>query len=256
MVDPIILYSIVGISFIPIIIKVLISLEFIFKRNSISRREYNTSRGTIHKKMLHDHLKKLKNLIKKEENLLKKYHNKQSSILKDKTDELEKAATIYIFERDFTSIPGIGKKLKERIRRNVFNGTLDSLYRSSRVQGIGETKYTEICYWVKTTKHSMSRIIESKFSGKKEIIKKYEKQLVDIEKDIQKVQKILSPLHELEKKSESEIITLDKVTIGIFVKSYKGDEEASKIVTEYHLGLFPEWRQMPSWFKNLLEATS
>lgn len=254
--DPVILYIIGGIISVPIIIKILISLEFLFKINSLSRKEYNNSRGTVHKKMLQDHIKKLKNLIKKEENLLKKHQDKQAHIIKEKTTELEKAATIFIFERDFTSIPGIGRKLKERIQRNIFNGTIDSLYRSSRVHGIGETKYAAIRYWINETKHSLPQIIKSNFKGKIEIVKKYEKQLINIENDIQESQLRLSPLYELENKSESEIITLKKVTSGTFKKSYNSDEEASKIVTEYHLGLFPEWKRMPHWFKNLLEATS
>jgi len=253
--DPLPLYIIGGFFSVPLLIKALISLESIIKKYSISRREYNKSRGTAHKKLLQNQLKKIKTMIKNEENLLKKHRDKKSNTEKEKIKEIDYAATTYIFNKDFTNIPGIGRILKERIQRSVFNGTLDSLYRCNRVQGIGEQKYWEIRRWIEYTKRTMYRVIESNFPGKQGIVARYNKQLIEIGKNIQEVEERLSRLRDYSSQAEKDLKKLSRVTSGTFNKSYGGDEEASKLVTEYHLGLFPEWQRMPTWFKEMMEAT-
>ncbi len=239
----------------PIILKIIILLESFFRLNSLTGNEYNKSRGTLHKKLLKEHIGQLKKNISKEEAKLKKQNDLKSNNNKEKNLELEKAATKHIFHKEFTSIPGIGPKLKQRIEHSVFNGNLDSLYRSYRVQGIGDQKYSLIRRWVDNKKHSMPHILQSNFSGKKEIEDKYGKIFVKIENEIKKIDDTLKPMYSLKKQAESEHTKLEKITIATFKQSYNGDENSSKLVTEYHLGLFPEWSRMPTWFKELMEIS-
>jgi len=249
-------YLIGGILAIPITYKAIIQLELIIRKGLLVNKEYKNSRGTVHKKLLQTHLKKLTNLISDEERLLKSHNSEKAKINSRKNQDLEVAATRYIFNQSFTSIPGIGKTLKGRVERRVFKGTLDSLNRSYAVDGIGDVKYHAIRSWINTTKRRMPRIIESNFKGKKVIVNKYEKQLSSIRKKISEVKKRIQPLTDLELVAKSELETLNEVTSSTFGRSYAGNMNASDRVTEYQYGLFPEWKRMPIWFKSLMETTT
>ena len=88
------------------------------------------------------------------------------------SQELEKAATIYLFNRTFQQIPGIGPKLKERIEKKVFNGTLNSLNNAWKVNGIGEEKTNNIRNWVREKKVELPRILNGDFPNKINILEK------------------------------------------------------------------------------------
>jgi len=254
--EPTLFYIIGGILAIPIAYKAIIQIELIIRKGLLVNKEYKNSRGTIHKKLLQTHLKKLTNLISKEEKLLKKHNSEKDKIQSRKNQDLEVAATRYIFNQNFTSIPGIGKTLKGRVERSVFKGTLDSLNRSYAVDGIGDVKYHAISNWINNTKRRMPKIIESNFIGKKVILKKFAKQLSSIGKKISDVEKRTQPLNDLEIIAESELGKLKEVSSSTFGRSYDGNKNASDRVTEYQYGLFPEWKRMPIWFKNLVETTT
>jgi len=249
-------YFLGGVIAIPIIIKIIIFLEYFLRKRIITRREYKNCRGTIHKKLLKYHIKKLRNIIQDEKDLLKKTRKTKAKIEKEKKAELEKAASRYIFQEEFTDIPGIGKKLKERVERTVFDGTLDSLHQAHRVYGIGDTKYSEIYFWVEHKKRDLPNIQSSDFTGKTGIINRYDKQLAGIIDEIAEIQGRLSPLKDLLVRSEGELKSLDKVSAKTFLRSYDGDKGASELVMEYYHGVFPEWGRMPSWFSELMEVAS
>ena len=46
---------------------------------------------------------------------------------------------------------------------------------------------------------------------------------------------------------------LEKVSPSLFIRSYKGDDVASEEATNYLMGIFPEWRRTPEWFKALTD---
>ncbi len=248
------LFFIVGsIGAIPVIAKSWIQIESSIKRKELAKKEYTNSRGTIHKKMLESAHPNLKHEIGKLLETITIQKNKKRKLEGDKQIELEKKASTYLFENYFTQIPGIGKKLKDRIRYQVFDGTLNSLYRCSWVEGIGEAKSSEISYWVRNQQSRLPTFIRNGFPGKIEIENRYDSEIRSVEKQIKAYQLKVEPLQSLESQLMSELSRLKRVEVSTFLKSFDGDKEASNIVTQYHLGVFPEWGRMPSWFKTCME---
>jgi len=238
----------------PLLFVIFTSLEFYFNKSSRARREYKNARGTIHKNFLK---KGSKNLNREIQRTKKEYDSAiqvEKKLNSEKNSELEIAATVFVFETGFTSIPGIGKVLKERVRRRCFDGTLQSLNRAWGVHGIGESKAYEIRSWVERTKRRLPSILKGDFPNKQKIVEKYDELIKKANDDITNIESTLKPMIELENTVKQELDNLNSVTSSTFRKSYDGDMAANNVVTLYHLGCFPEWKRIPIWFKTLMEA--
>lgn len=238
----------------PFLIKIIFSFEFYYRKSSLAKKEYKNARGTAHKNLLKKSLNNLTREIQKTKNELDSAIRAEKDLQLEKTRELEKAATIYIFESDFTSIPGIGKILKDRIRRTVFDGTLQSLHRAWGVHGIGESKAYEIRKWIEKTARRLPYVLNGHFPNKLRIVNKYDDLIRNANNRIKNIESTYKPMIELENIAKTELDKLNQVKSSIFKKSYDGDIMATEAVTEYHLGCFPEWRRIPGWFITLMEA--
>jgi len=238
----------------PILIVIFTSLEFYFRKFSRARKEYKNARGTIHKNLLKKCLSNLNREIQKTEKELDSAIQAEKNLHSEKNMELERAATVSVFDTRFTSIPGIGKVLKERVRRTCFDGTLKSLNRAWGVRGIGESKAYEIRRWVERMERILPSVLRGNFPNKQGIVEKYDDLIKNANGRISSIQSTLKPMVELENISRQELDKLNKVSSSTFKESYDGEVAATEAVTEYHLGCFSEWRRMPSWFETLMEV--
>lgn len=229
------------------------SIEFRLKLWLKARDDYRTARGTMHLNLLKECLSNLRLKIKETTNDLESAKQYRTDLVNEKKKELEVAATIYLVNLEFTSIPGIGPVLKDRVMRTCFDGTLQSLRRAWTVYGIGEERAYAIAVWVNQAQRKLPLILEGKFPGKDEINKKYDQLERETDQYIMNTEMLLRDMLELKKRATNELKRLEKVKISTFLKSYKGDSDASKDVTNYLLGSFPEWGRIPDWFKTLIE---
>jgi len=237
----------------PILFVLFLRLEFYLKLWLKARDDYNNARGTIHLKILKRCLRNLQLKIKETEKELEILKQYKEEIAIERLRELKKAATIYLINSEFTSIPGVGPILRDRVMKECFNGTLESLYRASMVHGIGEERARAICAWVNNAERRLPQILKGNFPRKKKINRKYDALDEEASRRIIEMESLLKQMLKLERKALHEIASLEKVKISTFFKSYKGDEEASRAVTNYLLGCFPKWRRTPDWFRVLVE---
>jgi len=246
-------YILIGVISILLINKILSKMKFWFLKRNYGKYDYDSARGTHHKKIIETKYTKLKVDVDKTRNQLLSAQNTLKTIISEKDLKLEKRITTIIFENEFTNINGIGSVLRDRIRRQCFNGTLDSLRYASSVQGIGDEKRYDINQWISRTRQKLPQLLKGEFQGKQSINKEYTKKIQDANRIIDVLTNDFNPKNELRKTVALELVKLSKVKLSTFVASYNGDQEASQIVTEYLLGCFPEWRTMPLWFKTLTE---
>lgn len=113
---------ILGIFIIPTLFIIFYSIEFYFKKLFRTRNEYKNTRGTTHKALLTNGLNNLLNEIQRTKKGLDLAIKAEKNLQKEKDLALEKAASSLLFETEFTKIPGIGKMLKEKVRRTCFDG--------------------------------------------------------------------------------------------------------------------------------------
>jgi hypothetical protein len=241
---------------LPLLYGVIINIQYNSAFNTIIKNEYNSSRGTKHKKILEKRIKKLEQKISQLNKDKNNLNAQMRSLINEKDSELKKAATQYIFNGDFDQIPGIGRVLKERIRARVFDGTLKSLNRASIVSGIGENKAYEIRSWVARKENQMPSILKGSFPQKREITSRYDGQIRKINLETSQIEDKLNELVKLEHISKQTFNELKSVTEKTFRASHKDDKEASKNVTTYYEGAYPEWLQPPQWYKKLTEEFS
>jgi len=246
-------YILIGVFSLPFLIKIIFNIQFWYIKRIRADNDYNNARGTHHKKSIEKKYAKLKVDVDKTQNQLLSAQNSHKAIISERDLKLEKQVTTIIFEKEFIDIKGIGIVLKDRIRRQCFNGTLDSLRYAGSVQGIGDEKGYDIHQWISRTRRKLPQLLRGKFQGKQSILKEYKKKIRDAERKVNEIEDESTPKNNLKKIVELELAKLNKVKPSTFVTSYNGDQEASQIVTEYLLGCFPEWRAMPSWFKTLTE---
>lgn len=251
--DSIQTYILIGVFSIPFLIKIIFNIQFRYIKRIRGANDYDNARGTHHKKIIEKKYAKLKVDVDKTRNQLLSAQNTHKAIISERDLKLEKRITTIIFENEFTDIKGIGTVLKDRIRRQCFNGTLDSLRYAGSVQGIGDEKRYDIHQWISRTRRKLPQLLRGEFQGKQSIIKEYTIKVRDANRKINDLTNEFNPKNQLQKIVELELDKLNKVKPSTFVTSYNGDQEASQIVTEYLLGSFPEWRTMPLWFKTLTE---
>jgi len=82
-------------------------------------------------------------------------------------------------------------------------------------------------------------------------------QLSKLEKEhtgkISEVEGRLDSMLNLESQAVYHINGLERGSPSTFISSYQGDDIASEEATRYLMGVFPEWRRPPAWFKALTE---
>lgn len=134
-----------------IIILLAYKLEYQIKWRRKVREDFLSARGSIYRKIIQDCLVNLNQKISSIDERLKRLSIQRADLVKRKEKELEIKLTTQIVDSELTTIPGIGRVLKDRIVRQCFDGTLESLYRVGNVHGIGEEKSQAIHQWVRHT---------------------------------------------------------------------------------------------------------
>lgn len=228
-------------------------VEFRLKLWWKARNNYKTARGTIHLELLKGCLGNLQRKIREAKTNLENLKKHQDELFNDRKEELETAATTYLVNLELGSIPGIGPVLKDRVIRVCFDGTLNSLRQAWRVHGIGEQKAHAIARWVDQAQRKLLVILKGPFLGKDEINNNYDRLEKEANQRTKEVENLLNGMLELEKNGQMSVASLKKVHVSTFLKSYKGDLEASEAVANHLLGCFPEWGKSPDWFKTVME---
>jgi hypothetical protein len=228
-------------------------IEFNLRLWLKARNDYRTARGTVHLKLLEGCLRNLRIKITSANSDLERTKQHEWQLSNDRGEELETAATRYLVELEFRNIPGIGPVLRERILRHCFDGKLHSLRNASYVHGIGEQKAYAINRWVNYAQGKLPKVLNGSFPGKDGINERYNRQEKETKQKIFDTEALLGEMQELEKNCVADLQDLKRVHVSTFVKSYKGDPEASTLAAGYLVGCFPEWGKIPPWFKSIVE---
>lgn len=221
---------------------------------TIAVSEYENARGTQHLKILKDAKENI------ELNLTQLSRNRQ--LLEIQLEELEKtrnqklriALEKYIIETRIQEIPGIGYALGSAILHKIYHDNLRDLFKSSWLQGIGGNKQTQINFWVLKYEKLIPDLLQHDFPGKSTIENESNEEISSIQAQISQLQeneniegKKLSRLNE-------EVAKLEKVTVDDFIKARLDHEGNSSILDSYFNGAFPEWQEIPVWFKEIIQG--
>jgi hypothetical protein len=102
-------------------------------------------------------------------------------------------------------------------------------------------------------KAKMPQLLRGDFPGKLDILKKY----VDLDSKMEQELNVdslkLQSLCQLREEAAVALDSLRPVKVSTFLKACKGNVKAAETVTRYLMGVFPEWRDAPEWFKMLVE---
>ena len=217
-----------------------------------ARRDYQLARGSMHLSQIRNSQKilnkKIIDLEKEKQKLEKDLHN-----LNQRTSErLLNALSYHIVTTRLSEIEGIGPILRDRIIVNCFDGTLESLRRAYRLEGIGEIKLQAISRWVKEIEHDIPNLLKNDFPDKMTIIEESKRDEREINEQLRKIEERIAPMNEIKKKAHEEKDRLSVIGISHFIKSYQLNKEASEMVNQYLKGVFAEWEPMPMWFGTLI----
>jgi len=231
-------------------------VEFRIKLRRRAKADYLHARGTIHRNIIQNCLKNLNRENSGLEGKIRQLKSRRSNLENDRRRELETKLTTQIAHQELERIPGIGPVLKDRIIRSCFDGTLESLNRAGNVRGIGYEKSRAIYQWVRSTRSRIPQLLLGDFSGKSDILKKYVDLDNGIGQELSASNLELQGLQQLRSQASEALDNLRPVSVSTFSKAYKGDDKAAELVTRYLVGVFPEWRSVPEWFKTLVEKYS
>ncbi len=226
---------------------------FKVKWNRKVNRDFTNARGTLHRNILQNALANLNREVSTINERLAQLTQQRTELQRTRDLELEKILTPQIVSTELTDVPGIGSVLKDRLIKECFNGTLESLNRASSVHGIGHDKGKAVEKWVRQTRRKMPQLLQRDFSGKAPIMKKYADLDENLLREINARHEKLQELQALIGKATTVLNDLKTVSKATFSKAYSGDEQAAETVTHYLNGIFPEWERIPIWYKTLVE---
>jgi prefoldin subunit 5 len=231
------------------------TLEFQLKLRRRAKNDYRHARGTTQRVLIESCLENLNREISSLQGKIRQLQSRKSELQIARDNNLELTLTTQIVNKELDTIPGIGKLLKDRILKRCFNGTLDSLVNAQRyVHGIGDEKNSAIRQWVRNTRAKMPQLLHADFPGKHQILTKYAKMDRQIDEELQVTTADHESLQQLKSQSTEALERLRPVDTSTFLKAHQGDEEAAQRVTQYLVGIYPEWKRSPPWFKTLTET--
>jgi hypothetical protein len=217
----------------------------------IVRADYGRSRGTLHKLTLTRARHKIGVEKKRLENKLSEIRDGIATQKSACDFEVRKAASRIVIQK--FDPPGIGPKLRERILSGCYDGTLESLYRSHGVYGIGDQKYRAVAAWTSNAIAQLPEVISRGFPERGIIIERFRKELEKRELQQDHVQSQLSSCVALLEKLDEELVKIPRVNFLTFKKAIQGNEAAARAVTEYLKGAYPPWEYAPDWFNEASE---
>jgi len=216
-------------------------------------KDYNFARGTQHLKQIQHSISVLNRRIKDREKEKRSLNQQIDDLKNNRSKELSKALTKHIVETRLKEVRGIGQNLYSAIIYNCFDGTLQSLkYAYGKVYGIGDEKQFAISAWVNAVQRQFPTLLQRDFPRKNEINTQYDAQDRKVRENLKKVTHILTEMYDIRKISITEAEKLKNVKIYDFLKAYNKNSQVTKKVNEYLLGAFPEWGNVPNWFKTLI----
>jgi BMFP domain-containing protein YqiC len=235
-----------------VIIVVAPSLDFRLRLWLRARRDYLNSRGTAHLKCLRHCLRSLNHVIAETQNrrdvLIRNIYRLESEL----QEALKRACVAHVVDEELQEVRGIGPVLKERIIEHCFDGTLESLQNAWRIRGVGETRIQAIREWILDASQRLPSILREDFPEKKQLIRKYSEDRSSLASQVQELEQRIAALSEPARKASAEVNRLSVVGIRTFYAAYKGNTDASRKVSAYLSGIFPEWERDPDWFKSLI----
>jgi len=216
-------------------------------------RDYRLARGTLHLKQIESALRNLSSRIHDLQDELSSINAKIQELEEEEKEELRETFLRQVVPRELRNVPGIGSTLAEDILDRCFDGTLWSLKEAYLyVRGVGEKRQAAINDWVQSLEWELSSRLEKDFPGKKEVDERYKRHIADLKTRQVEVNKELESLKELGDQVEEKVQWLRQVRPRLFFRAYRGNKEASALVTKYLMGVFAEWEEMPEWFKKLI----
>lgn len=216
--------------------------------------DYLHARGTSHLQQINHAFVNLQKRINYLQEQLSQLEKEFFFLEREEKEKLKKTLLKQIVFERLHEVPGIGSVLAREIIDKCFDGTLNSLRKAYlHVHGIGEKRQQGINVWVANLEMRLPALLKQDFPHKKEIIEEYEAKKLQMLQVRQSLEKELSDLSELQQVVLEETRWLRTVSVEHFVQAYMGNDKTQELVHRYLLGVFPEWKEPPAWFKRLLD---
>lgn len=241
--------------YILFLLAIVLALPSILRQSRLAsraRRDHQRARGTQHLRQIRDSLKVLNRRRDSLDQERQRLRGTLGRLEQERTNKLASALCRHIVETQLTQIDGIGPKLRDRLIRSSFDGTLRSLRSAYRVSGVGQQKQWAIERWVEYKEQELPHLMTQDFPNKTTITDEYDRQERELRKNLQEIEERVESMSRLASLATAEAERLSEVTVAHFRRAYAQDREASEAVGKYLQGAFPEWAPMPSWFKTLL----
>jgi hypothetical protein len=229
------------------------TLEYTIKWRNKVKRDYLASRGTNHRILIQNGIVILSRKISAFENRKAVLTTQRREFRQKRDSELERCLTMHLVNQELDKIPGIGSVLKDRIISNCFDGTLESLNTVQYVHGIGSEKSYAVSRWAQNMRMRLPQLQQDDFPEKDQILQRFLRLDNVLEQRLTTIRLELHDLEQLSHEAETALKRLSPIKMATFMKAYEKDSEAAEAATRYMIGVYPEWRRMPKWFKTLKE---
>lgn len=243
----------IGICFLLALLWYLPDWLYKSRRRRIAKNHYSRTRGTQHFKLLNQSLKKIREAIDQSYKASSKLKRLFSIADEEQNTEIKKIITDWIVYSKLTEVSGIGRKMRDRIISECFDGTLESIGNAWRVSGVGGMKEEAIDDWLATWNRKLPGLMKQDFDGRSEIVQKYEQKRQDLSQQLKLLDRQMVDLKGLAEKAESKVEILHRITARDFVKCFVRDEGNFKAVNSYITGIFPGWESEPGWYKQIVD---
>ena len=220
-------------------------------RRRVSRKahaDYARCRGTLHARQLRAGIKKheaaLSPLVLEQGRVAAEI----DSLAREEVKELRRALAEYLVHGPLAEVRGIGPKLRDRIVKTCFTGTLESLKEAQQVPGVGVEMTADIQTWIQQTQNRLPQLLKEDFTGKEEIQAAVGQRRDELTARRAVLDRTLKERRDLLTQASEKLNHLELVTPTTYRLALQGDSEAAERVAAHTLGAYSEWEAAPAWY--------
>lgn len=219
----------------------------------LAEHDFQQSRGLAHRKFLLLAERKIQRRHHEISNQISRAQRDLQSLDNEKELALLRALEQHLIETRLSEVSGIGPALLKRILSELKPRLFKDLRYASTVQGVGDSRQTDIDAWVLSYHRQLPSLVQSGFPQKAGIEKKYEDETALYDTRIAAFRAQQKRLNNMLDMIHKELAWLNVVTADHFMSAMSGSQEDTVLIERFSIGIFGEWEPVPSWFQELSE---
>lgn len=219
-----------------------------------ARIDYEQARGSSHQRILAEARKRIERRKKELEQRVDDLQRQLDELNVAYQAELKRELELHIINTRFQEVEGIGSSLRTRIFNTLHPTCFADLHYASTVPGVGEGRMTAIMSWINNYNQQMCQLLAKPFPGSDVIERRYSDRKSTLQVGREQTQKALVNTRQQITEIDHQLSWLKVISPNTYIDAARGNVNAQAQIERHIIGVFPEWKPIPTWFKEIIDG--